>query len=101
MTTNKDMTKEQVWELINAHNKSIDDYINNVLPGELEQLGYKVTNGKVCGLSSWFDAQYLIKEQHFDGKAVKILNSVRAQGFDVKMDMQAHKLVWYGGMINA
>lgn len=93
------MTKEQVWELINAHNKSIDDYINNVLPGELEQLGHKVINGKVSGLSSWFDAQYLIKEQKFYSKGKKILDCVRAEGFDVKIDMQANKLVWYGGMI--
>lgn len=95
-----DMTAEHVRELINAHNKSIDDYINNVLPGELEQLGHKATNGRICGLSSWFDAQYLIKEQRFEGKAMKILNTVRAQGFDVKIDKQAYKLVWYGGMIN-
>ena len=60
----------------------------------------KVINGKISA-SSWFAAQYLINEQKFFGKAMKILSSVRAMGFDVKVDMQSNKLVWDGGMIDA
>lgn len=91
------MTKEQVRAKIEAHNVSVDNYIANALPGELEKAGFVVKNGKTS-VNAWFKAQELIKEQRFYERACELTTQLREQGFDVKRGCD-HKLVWYGGMI--
>lgn len=90
-------TKADIQCIIDFHNKGIDDYINDVLPGELEKAGFTVKNGKTS-VNAWFKAQTLIKEQRFYEKACELQAYLRGQGFDVKRGCD-HKLVWYGGMI--
>ena len=81
------MTKDEAKAIINKHNESIDNYINNDLAKEL---GAK--NGKIS-MNQWFKAQELIKAQGFYEKGMEILRDLRSKGFDVKMNMQSNKLV--------
>lgn len=81
------MTKGEAYEIILMHNKSIDDYINIELAKELN-----AKDGKIS-INQWFKAQQLINEQKFYEKGMAILNDLRNQGFDVKMNMQSNKLV--------
>lgn len=82
------MTKEEAKAKVSAHNEMIDNYINNDLAKEL---GAK--NGKIT-LDQWFKAQELINKQGFYSKAKKLLNELRAAGFNVKINMQSNKLVF-------
>lgn len=82
---------DSIVEILNQHNKKIDDYIN----GELsERLGAK--NGEVT-LDKWFEAQKLLKEQNFFEEAKNLQKALRDIGKDVKMDMQSNKLHLYIG----
>jgi hypothetical protein len=85
------MKECEVIDIIKAHNESVDKYINGELAKKLH-----AKNGKIK-MDQWFEAQRLIREQDFYGKGNEILKRLRAEGFDVKMDMQANKLVykWY------
>lgn len=82
------MTKQDVINAIQAHNNAIDNYINGELSKKLN-----AKNGKIK-MNQWFKAQTLIKEQNFYKKGMVILKELRAEGFDVKMDMQSNKLVF-------
>lgn len=82
------MTKQDVINAIQAHNNAIDNYINGELSKKLN-----AKNGKIK-MDQWFKAQTLIKEQNFYEKGMVILKELRAEGFDVKMDMQSNKLVF-------
>lgn len=75
-------------KLIEEHNSSIDFYINEVLPKEL---GSK--NGLIS-MDNYFKGLSLIKAQGFHKKGMAILESFRALGFDVKMNMQSDKLIY-------
>lgn len=81
------MTKGEAQEIILTHNKSIDDYINIELAKELN-----AKDGKIS-INQWFKAQQFINAQNFYKKGMAILNDLRNQGFDVKMNMQSNKLV--------
>ena len=85
------MKEHEVIDIIKAHNESIDNYINGELAERLHAKGGKIE------MNQWFEAQRLIKEQDFYGKGRELQKKMRAEGFDVKMDMQANKLVykWY------
>ena len=48
------MTKEQVLEAVNEHNARIKDYIERVLPWELQQIGISVTKDNKIPLEAWF-----------------------------------------------
>lgn len=82
------MKEKEVIERVLAHNKMIDDYINNDLVKALN-----AKNGKIT-MNDWFKANALIKEQNFYQKGKAILDELRSEGFDVKMDMQSDKLVY-------
>ena len=84
------LQKWEVIKMIKEHNDSIDSFIH----GELaEKLGAK--NGRIS-FEQWFIAQKLINEQNFYDKAMVLLNKCRDDGFDVKINMQSNKLVYYG-----
>lgn len=85
------MTKETVKELIANANARIDKYVGEQLPKEL---GYETLDE--MPMSEWFKAQELIKAQKFYETNHELLKVFRAAGFDVKMDMQSDKLVFYG-----
>ena len=51
------------------------------------------------GARAWFTSQRLIKEKNFYEKATELLRKCRNDGWDVKIDAQSDKLVWYGGRI--
>ena len=68
-----------------AHNQSVDNFINITLRDHF--------NGDKISAQQWFEAQRLIKEQNFYEKGRIILRTLRAFGFDCKMNMQSEKLV--------
>ena len=84
------MKKEEAIKRIKEHNESIDTYINSTLA---QELGAK--DGKIS-MNQWFKAQSLINEQKFYEKGMTILQELRNEGFDVKMNMQSNKLVGIG-----
>lgn len=80
------MTIETFVQKAIQHNTSIDHFTQVELPKHFG--GNKVT------LSRWFEAQRLINEQNFYDKGMVILKEARANGIDVKMNMQTYKLIW-------
>ena len=68
-----------------SHNESIDNFIEKELKAHF--------GSENISLSQWFEAQRLIKEQNFYEKGRIILRTLRAFGFDCKMNMQSEKLV--------
>jgi len=95
------MTKEEVKCAVNNHNYEIDKFIEMDLPKLLKKEGFKVKDGVVLydGARAWFTSQRLIKEKNFYEKGMEILRKCRNDGWDVKIDGQSDKLVWYGGRI--
>ena len=93
------MTKNEALTLIENHNNKIDNFINNILPELLKMAGVHVTqkdNGEyVIPMNVWFKAQSFIKTMNFYKDAIELLNILRKNGFDVKIDMQSDKLVLY------
>lgn len=85
------MTRAEVQTIIENHNNEIDNYINNILPSELG----KKDNTETITATEWFKAQGLIQKQDFYKKGRAIQLPLRDLGFDVKMDMQSHKLILY------
>lgn len=88
------MTKETVKAMVDNHNTEIQNYLENEL---YKEMGKK--DNKSFSMSDWFKAQELIGKQNFYKKGMEILTKCRDNGYDVKMNMQSNKLVWYGGMI--
>ena len=86
------MTVEMVKEMVEKHNNSIDSFLITIPT----LLGKKENE---LNMSDWFKVQAIIEEQGFYSKGMTILNECRANGWDVKMNMQSYKLVFYGGRI--
>ncbi len=93
-----DMTRFEVELMVKNHNNMIDSFIDEMLPKLLEMAGVNVTRNDdgtyEIPMSEWFTAQKFISGMNFKEKAFEILNNVRGQGFDVKIDMQSYKLVY-------
>ena len=92
------MTREDVKQLVEHHNRRIDTFISNELPKLLANDGIKVVtkdNGEhEIPINAWFKAQDYIKAMNFYKEAMSILDIVRPLGFDVKINMQSNKLVF-------
>ena len=94
----KDMTREEVKNIVEMHNSKIDNFIYKILPRLLEMSGVKVSvNNKgeyEIPMSEWFKAQDFIRDMNFHRDAMEILEMVRPLGYDVKINMQSNKLVF-------
>lgn len=75
-------------EVVEKHNKEIDDFINIELAKKLNAKDGKIT------MEQWFTAQKYIQEQDFYNKGMAILKELKLQGIHVKMNMQSNKLVY-------
>ena len=82
------MLESEVIQKVLEHNKMIDNFINIDLAKKLN------AKDGMISMNDWFKAQTLIKEQNFYKKGKALLDELRGQGFDVKMDMQSDKLVY-------
>lgn len=80
--------QEKVKRIVKEHNEKIDYFMNVTLAKELN-----CKDGKV-NINDWFTAQELINRQGFYISAKAILDTLRAFGYDVKIDMQTNKLVF-------
>ena len=87
-------TEKEVREIIQKFNNMIDEFMSEKLPELLKAEGIPVVNGKVT-LYYWFRVQEIIRKQNFDVIGGAIQKVLRNAGFDVKMDMQSHKLELY------
>lgn len=83
--------KNTLLKKAHAHNTAVDDYINVTLRDYFG--GDKIT------VAQWFEAQTLIRKQNFYKKGMAILKELKANGIEVKMDMQSDKLVLNGDFI--
>lgn len=86
---------ELVKQMVKDWNDSIDYFMDNDLPGILQERGIRVHNGKIC-MNDWFKAMQIVREQNFYERGYKLLKDLRSRGYDVKMDMQSNKLCYYG-----
>lgn len=86
------MNREEVKEMIQINNTRIDYYMNNQL---VVDMGYP-EGTKEMPMNDWFKAQECIKNQHFYEKSKKLLDVCRADGWDVKINMQNSKLSFNG-----
>lgn len=80
--------QEKVKRIVKEHNEKIDYFMNVTLAKELN-----CKDGKV-NINDWFKVQELINRQGFYISAKAILDTLRAFGYDVKIDMQTNKLVF-------
>lgn len=79
-----------IIDIIDKLNAETDKFYNETLPEMLS-----VKDGLVT-LSHWFAARRLIAEAGIYEKNDNFLRFARANGFDVKMDMQTYKLSYHG-----
>ena len=84
---------EIVKMMVNDWNTRIDRFMEETLPVLLAADGYTVKDGKVA-LEAWFAAQKHINAQKFYETGHHLQMLLRADGYDVKMDMQSNKLVF-------
>lgn len=91
------MTREEAKKIINAHNDEIDNFIYNEIPKLLNLTNLtKDKNGEYSlTIEDWFKANELIRKQDFYKKGIEILNMLRDDMHNVKMDMQSNKLILY------
>ena len=91
------MTREEAKKIIDAHNDEIDNFIYNEIPKLLNLTNLtKDKNGEYSlTIEDWFKANELIRKQDFYKKGMKILNMLRDDMHNVKMDMQSNKLILY------
>lgn len=84
------MTREQAQIKVNAHNEELKNYKEHEM---LETLGVK--DGQRVSASEWFSlynqAYNLLDAYYQKGKA--ILDECRADGHDVKINMQTYELI--------
>jgi hypothetical protein len=84
------ITKEFVISEIDRLNAETDKFYNETLPEMLS-----VKDGLIT-LSHWFAARRLIAESGIYEKNRTFLDYARANGYDVKIDMQTYKLSYHG-----
>lgn len=91
------MTREEAKKIINAHNDEIDNFIYNEIPKLLNLTNLtKDKNGEYSlTMDDWFKANELIRKKDFYKKGIEILNMLRDDMHNVKMDMQSNKLILY------
>lgn len=91
------MTREEAKKIIDAHNDEIDNFIYNEIPKLLNLTNLtKDKNGEYSlTIEDWFKANELIRKQDFYKKGMEILNMLRDDMHNVKMDMQSNKLILY------
>lgn len=79
-----------IIDTLNDLNAETDKFYNETLPEMLS-----VKDGLVT-LSHWFAARRIIAESGIFERNDSFLRYARANGFDVKMDMQSYKLSYHG-----
>ena len=83
------MTREQAQAKVNAHNEELKNYKENEM---LETLGVK--DGQKVSDAKWFalyNEAYNLLDKYYR-KGIAILEECRADGHDVKMNMQTYEL---------
>ena len=84
------MTETQIIKIIETWNRKVDRFTTDELP---ILLGYPEGTTEIS-MNDWFKAQQIINAQHFYENASRMQKTMRAWGFDVKIDMQSNKLVY-------
>ena len=87
------ISKEDAMKAVDEWNAKIDTFMNVELPKLLEAEGFKVKNGKVS-INAWFKANEIIGKQNFYKEGHAIQMELRDAGYDIKMNMQDHTLVY-------
>lgn len=80
-------TEVEVKTLIAENNTKIENFINNIP---------QIIGKKKLTMNDWFKCQELIREQNFYKTSKKLLDELREDGWDIKIDMQSEKLCYYG-----
>ena len=88
------ITREECELQIQIWNQIIDDFMEYDLPLFCAMRGVEVVNGHIC-MNDWFRVQTIINEQEFYKRGRVVQKRLREYGYDVKMNMQTHKLTLY------
>lgn len=83
-----------VEQAVKDWNEYVDKFMTEELPTELIKRGVSVKDGKIA-LNDWFKAQEIIKNSKIHEIGWGIMEVLRDQGYDVKMNMQDNKLVYH------
>ena len=86
------ITEQTAINMVEKHNKRVNDYLNEVLPDEL---GLDPGQTKIT-LELWLRAQGLIQKQGFYKDGLAICKFLRDCGDDVKINAQTEELFYYG-----
>ena len=87
------ISRNEVENRVEAWNAKIDNFMKVELPKLLEADGVRVKNGKIS-MNDWFKAMELVQKQNFYEEGHAIQMELRDAGYDVKMNMQDHTLVF-------
>lgn len=86
------ITEQTAINMVEKHNKRINDYLNEVLPDEL---GLDPEQTQIT-LDLWLQAQGLIQKQGFYKDGLAICKFLRDCGYDVKINAQTEELKYFG-----
>ena len=87
--TKERMTREEAQAKVNAHNEELKNYTEHEM---LETLGVK--EGQKVSANEWFslwNQAYNLLDTYYK-KGIAILEECRADGHDVKINMQTYEL---------
>ena len=87
------ISRTEAENAVNAWNAKIDNFMKVDLPKLLESEGVRVKNGRIS-MNDWFKANEIINRQNFYEEGHAIQMELRNAGYDVKMNMQDHTLVF-------
>lgn len=90
--TKERMTREEAQAKVNAHNEELKNYKEHEM---LETLGVK--EGQKVSANEWFslwNQAYNLLDTYYK-KGIVILEECRADGHDVKINMQTYELTLY------
>lgn len=82
--------RTMIIDIIEKLNAETDKFYNETLPEMLSTM-----DGLIPG-TKWFAAQRIIRESGIYEKNYNFLKYARANGYDVKIDMQTYKLSYHG-----
>ena len=87
------ISRSEAENRVNAWNAKVGNFMSVELPKLLEAEGFRVKNGKVS-INAWVKANEIIGKKNFYKEGHEIQIELRDAGYDVKMNMQDHTLVF-------
>ena len=85
------MTKEHALALVANRNRFLDKFYRYIVPAAMEAQGHPIRNGTMSA-QDWLRAQQFIAESPVYEDSKHLMQMLREEGFDVKINMQDYRL---------